>query len=226
MLSWSRLKGSGKVIAGSPLKEITPSKVRELDSYLNDHLAGSVAALELIAHYARLYKGKRLGAFFTEMATQIGTDQNTLRDLMRRLGIDESKVRQAGAWAGEKLGRALFAVAGNQPDGLGLLLALEGLIMGIAGKRLLWRALAAANLPEVEKIEFQKLQRRAEEQIKRAESERIGCALRALAGKTATREVRARSAEEAPISSKKRRSPCGRNKSKLSLRTTESERPD
>jgi hypothetical protein len=87
--------------------------VKELDSYLNDHLAGSVGALELIAHCAHLYEGKSLGLFFAEMEAQIGADQATLRDLMRRLGVEESKARQAGAWAGEKLGRALFTLAGN-----------------------------------------------------------------------------------------------------------------
>jgi hypothetical protein len=39
-------------------------RVKDFDSYLNDHLAGSVAALELIAHCAHLYKGIPLGAFF------------------------------------------------------------------------------------------------------------------------------------------------------------------
>ena len=145
-------------------------RVKDLDSYLNDHLAGSVAALELIAHCAHLCKGIPLGAFFSEMEAQIATDQDTLRDLMTRLSIEESKVLQAGAWAGEKLGRALLAMAGNEPGGLGLLLALEGLIMGIVGKGLLWRALAAANLPKLETFDFEKLRRRAAEQIKRAPS--------------------------------------------------------
>ena len=155
--------------------------MKELDSYLNDHLAGSVGALELIAHCAHLYKDEPLGTFFAEMKTRIGADQNTLRDLMSRLRIEESKVRQASAWAGEKLGRALFAIAGNEPDGLGLLLALEGLIMGIAGKQLLWRALSATNLPKLEQFDFEKLQRRAQEQIKRAQAEQVRSARRALA---------------------------------------------
>ncbi len=83
---------------------------------------------------------------------------------MRCLGVEESKMRQAGAWAAEKLGRARFAIAGNEPDGLGLVLTLEGLIMGIAGKKLLWRALGAANLPKAEAFDFKELQHRAEEQ--------------------------------------------------------------
>jgi hypothetical protein len=158
--------------------------VKELDSYLNDHLAGSVGALELIGHCTQLYKGKRLGAFFTKMEAQIGADQDILRDLMCRLDIEESKLRQAGAWAGEKLCRALLTIAGNQPDGLGALLALEGLIMGVTGKEALWRALSAANLPKLEKFDFAELQHRAEEQIKYAEAEQMRSARRALVDKT------------------------------------------
>jgi len=154
--------------------------MKELDSYLNDHLAGSVGALELVGHWAHLYKDKPLGAFFTDIEAQIRADQDTLRDLMRSLGIKESNVRRASAWAAEKVGRARFMIAGDEPAGLGLVLTLEGLIMGIAGKKLLWRALAAANLPKLEAFDFKKLQRRAEQQIERTEAERIQAARRAL----------------------------------------------
>jgi len=158
--------------------------MKELDSYLNDHLAGSVGALELIARWKHLYEGKPLSAFFTGIEAEIRADQDTLRDLMRSLGIEESNVRQAGAWVAEKIGRARFMIAGDEPDGLGLVLALEGLIMGIMGKKLMWGTLAAANLPKVEAIDLRKLQRRAEQQIERAEAERIRAARRALESPT------------------------------------------
>ena len=154
--------------------------MKELDSYLNDHLAGSIGAIELIAHWAKLYQGKPLGAFFTELQAEIKADQDRLRVLMRCLGVEESKVRQAGAWAAEKLGLARFVIAGGEPGGLGLVLVLEGLIMGITGKQLLWRALDAANLPKAEGFDFKELQRRAEEQINRTEAERIRAARRAF----------------------------------------------
>jgi hypothetical protein len=154
--------------------------MKELDSYLNDHLAGAVGALELIAHWAKLYQGKPLGTFFTDLQAEIKADQDTLRDLMRCLGVEESKVRQVGAWAAEKLGLARFVIAGDQPGGLGLVLVLEGLIMGITGKQLLWRGLGAANFPKTEGFDFKELQRRAEEQIERTEAERIRAARRAF----------------------------------------------
>ncbi len=178
--SASPFKATGEVTARALKMNEGKCRVKDLDSYLNDHLAGSVAALELIAHCAHLCKGIPLGAFFSEMEAQIATDQDTLRDLMTRLSIEESKVLQAGAWAGEKLGRALLAMAGNEPGGLGPLLALEGLIMGIVGKGLLWRALPAANLPKLEMFDFEKLRRRVAEQIKRAQAEQVQSARRAL----------------------------------------------
>jgi hypothetical protein len=131
--------------------------VKELDSYLNDHLAGSIGAIELIAHWAKLYQGKPLGAFFTDLESEIKADQERLRDLMGCLGVEESKVRQAGAWAAEKLGFARFVIAGGEPGDLGLVLVLEGLVMGITGKQLLWRALDAANLPKAEGFDFKRV---------------------------------------------------------------------
>src|SRR5205823_14389141 len=147
--------------------------VKPLDSYLNDHLAGSVSALEILSHWARLHKRTALGAFLAATDAEIKTDQHTLRDVMRSLGIEESSVRKAGAWAAEKVGRARLMVAGDEPDSLGLVLTLEGLIMGIAGKKLLWRALAAAKLPQLNGYDFEELQRRAQEQIERIEAERM-----------------------------------------------------
>ncbi len=91
--------------------------MKQLHSYLNDHLAGSVSALELLAYWKKLYKGKPLGAFFSDIEAEIQADQDTLRDLMHSLEIEESNVRQAGAWAAEKLGRARFMIAGDEAEG-------------------------------------------------------------------------------------------------------------
>ncbi|PYL20115.1 MAG: hypothetical protein DMF44_15270 [Verrucomicrobia bacterium] len=82
--------------------------MKDLDSYLNDHLAGSISAMELIGHWAEVHKGESLGSFFVEIEREIKADQDTLREVMRTLGVEESKVRKAGAWAAEKLGRARY----------------------------------------------------------------------------------------------------------------------
>jgi hypothetical protein len=152
-----------------------------LKSYLNDHLAGSVSALELLEHWAHVHKDKVLGSFFRDIETEIRADQKTLQGAMHRLNIEESNVRQAGAWAAEKIGRARLSMAGNQPGSLGLVLMLEGLIMGVTGKKLMWLALAASNFPQLSGYNFKELERRAEQQIKRIETERTHAVQQAFA---------------------------------------------
>ena len=156
--------------------------MKDLDSYLNDHLAGSISALELIAHCIDVHKGEPLGSFFVETEREIKADQDTLRAVMRTLGIEESKMRKAGAWAAEKVGRARLIIAGDEPGSLGLVLTLEGLIMGVTGKKLLWRTLATAKLPRLNGYNFEQLQRRAEQQVERIEAERISAIRQAFAG--------------------------------------------
>ena len=158
--------------------------MKDLDSYLNDHLAGSISALELIAHWADAHKGEPLGSFFVETEKEIKADQETLRGIMRTLGIEESKVRKAGAWAAEKLGRARLIIAGDEPGSLGLVLTLEGLIMGVTGKKLMWAALAAAKLPPLNTYNFEQLQHRAEQQVERMEAERMSAIRQAFTGAT------------------------------------------
>jgi len=156
--------------------------MRELDSYLNDHLAGSVGALELVDHWSKLCDGKPLAKFLADLRKGIEEDQKALRELMRALGINESSIRPAGAWVAEKFSRARFAIAGDEMGGLGLVLALETIVMGITGKKLLWRALAASDLPRKANIDFVEMEQRAEEQIARVEPERMRAAREALSG--------------------------------------------
>jgi len=155
--------------------------MKDLESYLNDHLAGSISALELIAHWVKVHKGEPLGSFFAETEREIKADQDTLRGVMRTLRVEESKMRQAGAWAAEKVGRARLMIAGDEQGRLGLVLTLEGLIMGVTGKKLMWRAVAAAKLPRLKSYNFEELQHRAEQQIERIEAERLRAVSQAFA---------------------------------------------
>ena len=137
--------------------------------------------MEVIDHWAQAHKGEALGSFFVQIEMEIKADQEKLRGIMRTLDVEESKVRKAGAWAAEKLGRARLIIAGNEPGSLGLVLTLEGLIMGVTGKKLMWGSLAAAKLPPLNTYNFEQLQRRAEQQIERIEAERISAARQVFA---------------------------------------------
>jgi hypothetical protein len=62
-----------------------------------------------------------------------------------------------------------------------LLEALDGLSVGIEGKRLLWKSLGAAGLPPPPASDYATLLRRAEEQRDRVEEMRLQAARAALA---------------------------------------------
>lgn len=153
-----------------------------LSTYLNDHLAGSVAALELVEHLAKNYPDTTLEAFFAELHVEISSDQEVLRDLMRTLEIKESAVRKAGAWVVEKLGRTKLGLSENEVSGVGLLQALEGLAIGIYGKRLLWRALASASerWAQLRGPDYAYLEQRAIVQRDQVEEKRLAAAQEAF----------------------------------------------
>ena len=148
---------------------------RELTIYLNDHLAGSVGALELIDHLIETYSEKPLGKFFKDLRNEIDADQSSLKDLIEKLGEKESPVRQAGAWVAEKFSRSKIRLSDSEEGKMGLLHALESLTLGITGKRGLWTALSATadHLPRLRELDYARLERRAVEQFDRVEAKRL-----------------------------------------------------
>ena len=154
----------------------------ELPTYLKDHLAGSVGALELLDHLIETYKGKPFEEFFQNLRDEIDADQETLQHLIEKLGEKESALRKAGAWVAEKLSRAKIRLSDSEKNQLGLLHALEGLVLGITGKRALWAALAVAAdaVPQLREFDYAQLQKRAAEQCDRVEAKRLEVAREVL----------------------------------------------
>ena len=156
--------------------------MNNLGTYLNDHLAGSVAAIELIDHLIKEQTGLRLEKFLVDLRDEISADQETLRDLIRKLDCDESTTRKASAWFIEKIGQTKIALAGNNASDLGLLQALEGLALGITGKKSLWNALQTieADVPELQGLNLERLEHRAQSQFESVERERLHLARETL----------------------------------------------
>ncbi len=146
----------------------------DLTTYLNDHHAGSLGAIEMVDHLIGTFEDKPLGQFFKDLRPEIETDQKTLESLIENIGADESTIKKAGAWVAEKVSRAKIRVSDSGDDQLGLLHALEALMLGITGKRALWTALAAAaeRVPQLRQLNYAKLEQRAVEQRNRVEEKR------------------------------------------------------
>ncbi|MEY2501812.1 MAG: hypothetical protein QOI07_2146 [Verrucomicrobiota bacterium] len=149
--------------------------MNDLGNYLNDHLAGSVGALELLDRMVETYEGKPLERFFRELRDDIQHDQEQLKELIAKLGIEESAVGKAGAWFLEKLSRPKIDLGDGGKAEIGLFLGLEALVLGITGKRSLWRALHAASrtMPQLARVDYSGLEKRAIDQCEQVEARRL-----------------------------------------------------
>lgn len=155
-------------------------KNKAITTYLNDHLAGSVAAVELLEHLIKSYSGQPLEAFFIGIHREVKADQDVLRKLLGDAEEKESFLRKMTAWIAEKFARFKFKLASQEFGGLGLVQALETLVLGIRGKQLLWRALATSTWAPLHDINLAQLEQRAIEQEKRVEEKRVAAAREAF----------------------------------------------
>ena len=151
---------------------------KNLSIYLNDHLAGAVAGVELAKRAANNNKGNEFGAFLQRLSDEIERDRAALVRLMNELAIPQNVLKDAAAWLGEKVGRLKLngQLVGYSP--LSRLVELDGLALGITGKLALWRSLQEAELPEVEAagIDLGELEQRARDQRDELEDFRLRAA--------------------------------------------------
>ena len=147
--------------------------------YLNDHLAGSVGAIELLDNLIEHHSEDRFGKFFAGLRQEIRPDQDTLRDLIRKVGGEESTLRKAVGWLSEKFGRMKL---GDGEDSAELLQAVEAIALGITGKKLLWRSLGAigSSFSALQGMDFVALEKRAQGQFERVEDLRLQMAREAF----------------------------------------------
>jgi hypothetical protein len=153
-----------------------------LATYLNDHLAGSVVAVELMENLEAVYADTPVAEFITELHADIEDDRHELKDLMDRLHVSESTTRKASAWLTEKLTELKLRLDDPARGDLRLFESLEALSLGIEGKRCLWMALsgAAEVSPQLRIVDYERLKQRAEEQRGRVEKKRLEVAKAAL----------------------------------------------
>jgi hypothetical protein len=144
--------------------------------YLNDHLAGAVLGSELNRRAARENRGTALGEFLESLLAEILEDKETLERIMRATGVHISPVKPRVAWVLEKVGRLKLNGRVRTYSPLSRLLELEGLEIGIRGKRCLWQALERAADPRLEAFDLSSLRERAERQLDELERHRLAAA--------------------------------------------------
>lgn len=153
-----------------------------LRTYLNDHLGGSAAGLQLLEHLATAARVPADKEFFLALHAEISEDRDVLDRLIKEAGGQASTVRQAGGWLAAKMGELKLAFDNPVRGTLDRFEALEAIALGILGKRALWSALRTLTPtpPELQGVDLDALERRAREQHDRVEARRLESARRAL----------------------------------------------
>lgn len=162
---------------------------KAIDVYLNDHLAGAMFGSELAEQIRVRNEGTALGEIMGSLASEIEADQQTLMDLMVRMGISKNPVKQAATWIAERASRPKFSgLTSGEPE-LGTLMALESLALGVEGKASLWKALkeVTGEYAQLASINLDDLIDRAQAQRSTLERERLTASARALGSETAQR---------------------------------------
>jgi hypothetical protein len=156
-----------------------------LGIYLNDHLAGATAGLELVKRARGENEGSELGDVLAHLADEIEADRRALEGVMEDLDIGRDHPKVLAAWVAEKVGRLKpnGQILGYSP--LSKLIELEGLALGIQGKLSLWRALIeiAAEDDRLDPDYLGRLAERAQRQRDQVEQQRLLAAREAFAEK-------------------------------------------
>jgi|ERR1700684_1034446 hypothetical protein len=156
-----------------------------LATYLADHLAGSVHAVEVLKAMQRHHSADPLGEFAADILLEVEADRAILQSLAERIGSGSSSVKEIASWITEKFSRLKLRQS-SQYD-LGTFETLEFLVLGINGKLLMWNVLSALapDDPRLGNLDFKHLADRAETQRDRVEQRRLQIAREALSTATA-----------------------------------------
>ena len=153
-----------------------------LTAYLNDHLAGSAAGVELAEKLRDNNQGTELGRAMVALHHDISEDRDTLESLLGQLELDRHAVKEAAGWMLEKVSRLRLNPALTGSAELTRLMETEALSLGIEGKLAMWLALkeAAATDPRLAGTDYDRLIERARSQRGALEPHRLAAAAAAL----------------------------------------------
>ncbi len=153
-----------------------------LVTYLNDHLGGANAGIEMARHLEEEVQGEPDGAVLAGLADEIEEDVQTLRGVVELIGSTTNPVKQAAGWVAEKAHRVGVAEAVTGSPHLTRLLQAETLSLGVEGKLCLWLALmeVVPAHPQLTALDLPALAARARDQRRRVETVRLGAARRAF----------------------------------------------
>lgn len=113
-------------------------KLASLAAYLREHLTGSDAAIQVVARLRLVHAGTQEGRLFASLYDEFREERDVVRGLLDQIDASPLSVKRL---AGQASGAVLSIAAGGERGDLSLFRTLEGLSVGVQGKRCMWRAL-------------------------------------------------------------------------------------
>ena len=155
-----------------------------LGIYLNDHLAGATAGLELFRRAAGAHRDTQAGPVLERLAGETEVDRADLLGILRALNVPVRHYKVVGGWAAEKAGRLKPNGRLRSRSPLSSVVELEGLHLAVLGKAAGWRLLRALadGDPRLDGVELDRLHERALRQADEIDALRLTAAVEALAG--------------------------------------------
>ena len=117
---------------------------KRLRIYLNDHLVGAAACVQLALRTAGALRGTPLGRDVDAIAAQISDDYAALVEIMRSVEVAPRRSFVLLGRVGERLGRLKLNGRLLHRSQLSTLVELETLRLGVLGKLQGWRSLSVA----------------------------------------------------------------------------------
>jgi hypothetical protein len=114
-----------------------------LGIYLNDHLAGATAGVELARRLHSSHRDTEHDKALAQLADEVAEDRASLIELMMSLGIGQSTYKKSAGWLVEKAGRLKLNGHLLSRSPLSSLVEVEVMQLGVEGKAAGWRTLLA-----------------------------------------------------------------------------------
>jgi hypothetical protein len=155
-----------------------------LRTYLNDHLGGATAGVELARRIALQHHDAPSGPALRRLARDVAQDRVALVRIMHTLGIRVNRVKLITAWAVEKAARIKPNNTVLRRSPLSDVLEFEAMLLGVEGKACGWRTLRAIAHKDlrVNRQEIENLEARAQRQLDHLEGLRQEAATAVGAG--------------------------------------------
>lgn len=148
---------------------------RLLQIYLDDHVAVSVAAYELVGRMIRSGAHTDHIPLLTDVQAEIADDRRRTEDCLEALGARPSRAKLGLAWLAEKGGRLKLNGRILATSPLTPLVELEGLGLALEAHRALWRVLERHG-PETDRDDFRARANRTERRMGEIEQLRLRAA--------------------------------------------------